>query len=102
MRASEGQSSGQKPGGRNRSRVPGEKTLLIGVLFLACSTILHKVGPPAEGWHHPHWAGPYHVINYQPKTCLTDFAAIQPDGGSSVIDVPFPQKKLAGVKLTEN
>lgn len=49
MRASEGQSSGQKPGGRNRSRVPGEKTLLIGVLFLAGSTILHKVGPPAEG-----------------------------------------------------
>jgi hypothetical protein len=44
---------GQKPGGRNRSRVHG-RTLFAGLLSLLSYTVYSGMGLPTVGWDLPH------------------------------------------------
>ena len=38
-----------------------EHCFLAGSSWLAQLAFLHHPGPPAQGWHHPQCAGPFHI-----------------------------------------
>jgi len=40
-------------------------------LGLYSASFLHSLGPPAEGWHHPQWAG-HAYVNCQSRHSTTD------------------------------
>lgn len=73
--------------------------------LLACSSwfiqsiFLQNPELPAQGWHHPQWAEPYHII-HQSRKCTTALPIRESSGGIFSNEISSFKMTLVGVKLT--
>ena len=57
---------------------------------------LSSAVPPAQGKHHPKWAGSF-LISHKSRKCTTDLPTGQSGGGNPSVEVPSSQMTIACV-----